>query len=117
MDENDPLLARGDNIQGNVKAETSSKIFLVPFPLKKMPVISWVQSILIVIAGGSAFSRLWRTDWVPCIPARYAIAVVGCLGFVNVYALRVNLSVTIIQMVNATATPRNGSARVCLKIP
>lgn len=48
----------------------------------------------------------------PFIPARYVIAIVGCLGFVNVYGLRVNLSVAIVQMVNSTATFRNGSARV-----
>lgn len=49
----------------------------------------------------------------PFIPARYVIAVVGCLGFVNVYGLRVNLSVAIVQMVNSTAVHRNGStARV-----
>lgn len=57
-------------------------------------------------------SKTWRCNCFPCIPARYMIALVSCLGFVNVYGLRVNLSVAIVQMVNSTATPRNGSARV-----
>ena len=48
----------------------------------------------------------------PCIPARYVLAVMSSLGFVNVYALRVNLSVAIVEMSNDTATLRNGSARV-----
>lgn len=52
----------------------------------------------------SFFSRVWRENCLPCIPARYMIAIVSCLGFVNVYGLRVNLSVAIVQMVNSTAT-------------
>ncbi len=65
--------------------------------------------------NGSIFdgvSGLMRVDCFPCIPARYMIAVVGCLGFVNVYALRVNLSVAVVQMDASTATVHNGSARV-----
>ena len=49
----------------------------------------------------------------PCIPARYMMAFASCLGFINVYALRVNLSIAIVQMENSTAIPINGSARVC----
>lgn len=56
---------------------------------------------------------MWRTDIFPCIPARYVLAVVSSLGFVNVFALRVNLSVAIVQMDVTTATLTNHSARVC----
>lgn len=58
--------------------------------------------------------QFWRTDCLPCIPARYALAIVSCLGFINVYALRVNLSVAIVQMDNSTATLRNNSAMVSI---
>eukprot|EP00118_Oscarella_pearsei_P029123 m.3724 g.3724 ORF g.3724 m.3724 type:complete len:483 (+) comp9729_c0_seq1:143-1591(+) len=37
-----------------------------------------------------------RTYW--CIPARYVLAIMGHIGFANVYALRINLSVAIIDM-------------------
>ena len=46
---------------------------------------------------------LWRHDFFPCIPARYVLAIMGFLGFVNVYALRVNLSMAIVPMVNNSA--------------
>lgn len=46
--------------------------------------------------------RLWHTDWCPWIPARYVLAVMSFLGFVNVYALRVNLSMALVVMVNNT---------------
>ena len=42
-------------------------------------------------------------DYFPCIPARYILSVMGCLGFVIVYALRVNMSVALVAMVNETA--------------
>ena len=46
---------------------------------------------------------MWRTDCFPCVPARYVLAIASCLGFVNVYALRVNLSVAIVQMDGSAA--------------
>lgn len=46
---------------------------------------------------------LWHRDMCPCIPARYVLAIIGFLGFVNVYALRVNLSMAILEMVNDSA--------------
>ena len=46
--------------------------------------------------------RLWRKDWFPWFPARYVLAVMSFLGFVNVYALRVNLSMALVVMVNNT---------------
>jgi hypothetical protein len=38
--------------------------------------------------------------------ARYVMAFMGFLGFANVYAMRVNLSVAIVAMVNNTAIPK-----------
>ncbi len=60
----------------------------------------------------SGWRQYWSYDCVPFIPARYTLALVSCLGFINVYALRVNLSVAIVQMANSTATARNSSAEV-----
>ena len=53
-----------------------------------------------------------RRDCCPCIPARYVLALMTCLGLTVVYGLRVNLSVAIVQMDNDTATVYNGSAKV-----
>ena len=44
-----------------------------------------------------------QTDCFPWVPARYVIVIIGALGFVNVYALRVNLSMAIVRMVNSSA--------------
>ena len=33
---------------------------------------------------------------------RHTLAILGCIGFSNVYALRVNLSVALVAMVNST---------------
>jgi len=40
-----------------------------------------------------------------CWGARHTLVLLGFLGFANVYAMRVNLSVTIVAMVNHTAIP------------
>ena len=57
--------------------------------------------------------RVWRQDCLPCIPARYVLALTCCLGFVIFNTLRNNLSVAIVEMVRSTATMAmdgNGSA-------
>ncbi len=63
----------------------------------------------------NGWRRYWSFDCLPFIPARYSLVLVSCLGFVNVYALRVNLSVAIVQMVNSTTTTlgnQSGTAEV-----
>ena len=50
-------------------------------------------------------------DYFPCIPARYILSVMGCIGFVIVYALRVNMSVALVAMVNETATSDKAHGR------
>lgn len=40
-----------------------------------------------------------------CLKARHILGIMGFLGFANVYAMRVNLSVAIVAMVNNTAFP------------
>ena len=61
----------------------------------------------------SILFRLQRKlDVCPLVPARYVLAIMSFLGFFNVYALRVNLSVALIEMDNSTATVRSNGARV-----
>lgn len=40
-----------------------------------------------------------------CVKARYTLGFLGFLGFALVYAMRVNLSVAIVSMVNNTEIP------------
>ncbi|XP_057302082.1 sialin-like [Hydractinia symbiolongicarpus] len=48
-----------------------------------------------------------------CLPKRYLVAILSFFGFVNVYALRVNLSVALVAMVsNTTGHYENGTAYV-----
>ena len=42
------------------------------------------------------------------IPKRYIIAILAMLGFCNVYALRVNLSVALVAMVSNTTVIKDG---------
>lgn len=52
--------------------------------------------------------------------ARYNLGFLGFLGFALVYAMRVNLSVAIVSMVNQTAFPDHGgndTSDVCSKRP
>ncbi|XP_012274973.1 sialin isoform X2 [Orussus abietinus] len=55
-------------------------------------------------------------DTPSCIKARYVLGFLGFLGFALVYAMRVNLSVAIVSMVNQTAIPHvdnNDTTDVC----
>ena len=53
---------------------------------------------------------VWRTDWCPWIPARFVLAVMVFLGFVNVYILRVNLSMTLIVMINDSVSSSSNTS-------
>lgn len=56
------------------------------------------------------------SDTKSCIKARYTLGFLGFLGFALVYAMRVNLSVAIVSMVNQTAIPHdddNNTNAVC----
>ncbi|KAM8954076.1 sialin [Pelodytes ibericus] len=49
-----------------------------------------------------------------CCSARYNLAVMALFGFFMLYALRVNLSVALVDMINSTtSTQENTSAKVC----
>ena len=52
----------------------------------------------------SFIRRLWHTDWCPWIPARYVLAIMSFLGFVNVYILRVNLSMALVALESSAAS-------------
>lgn len=49
------------------------------------------------------------------LKSRHILGILGFLGFANVYAMRVNLSVAIVAMVNANSTiqPQNNSFDHC----
>ena len=49
-------------------------------------------------------SRVWRRDCFPCLPSRYVLAFACFMGFCNVYALRVNLSLAIVVMWNDSSS-------------
>ena len=72
------------------------------------------QPLLEPVKDDVVLSSARRWDFAPCIPARYVLAVMSCLGFANVYFLRINLSVALVQMDRntASATVRNRSAKV-----
>nr|CAI5846476.1 unnamed protein product [Callosobruchus analis] len=44
-------------------------------------------------------------DTTDCLRSRHILGILGFLGFANVYAMRVNLSVAIVAMVNSTLQP------------
>ena len=50
----------------------------------------------------SWLTKLWRTNCCPWIKCRVVVTIMAFLGFCNVYALRVNLSLAIVIMVNDT---------------
>ena len=52
-----------------------------------------------------------KCDWYcPCLPKRYLIAILAFFGMVNTYAMRLDLSVAIIDMVeNKTSIDSNGT--------
>lgn len=59
------------------------------------------------------------SDTSSCIKSRYTFGFLGFLGFALVYAMRVNLSVAIVSMVNQTAYPdndNNSATDVCPKV-
>jgi len=61
-------------------------------------------------ADGSQAMAVFRRPAAPLLhSARLALAVWGLFGFFNMYALRVNLSVAIVEMVNSTANHKNSS--------
>lgn len=58
-------------------------------------------------------------DTKSCVKARHTLGFLGFLGFALVYAMRVNLSVAIVSMVNQSAIPHtedNDTSDVCDKI-
>ena len=50
------------------------------------------------------YNKLIESYTGPWIGVRHIFAFLGFLGFVNVYAMRVNLSVAIVAMVNDTSS-------------
>jgi len=64
-------------------AKSSESLSLLDEPYKKR--LKWMPAC-------------WYFNCLPFIKARYVLAFMLFLGLVNVYALRVNLSVAIVQM-------------------
>ena len=65
-------------------------------------------------SGRWSVRSLWYADLLPIMPARYMLAIMGFLGFFNVSALAVNLSMAIVAMVNETADPASHLVRALL---
>lgn len=57
----------------------------------------------------SPVRRSWRTDWLPFVRARYVLALMSFFGLVNVYAMRVNLSLALVVMLNNSKGSINDS--------
>ena len=68
------------------------------------------------LSGGGTSQRrkhaLSRCNCCRWLPARYVLAIMGFLGFCNVYALRVNLSMAIVMMVNDSNAADVGQHKV-----
>ncbi|GBM03518.1 Sialin [Araneus ventricosus] len=72
-----PLIRKRTDMSGNSEFDTGDKSGLV------------------------SSKKSWKR-YLSSIPARYVLTILGFLGFCNVYALRVNLSVALVAMVNQT---------------
>ena len=70
----------------------------------------------VMVGWKGSINRLRSLDICPKIPARFVLAILGFLGLTNVYALRVNLSVAIVQMDNDTTDKLPGT-KVYIIIP
>ncbi|XP_065191709.1 sialin-like [Sycon ciliatum] len=60
---------------------------------------------LISYSSSNSLSEDGCCSCMPYMPARYMLAILSFLGFANVYALRVNLSVAIVAMVQSPDAP------------
>ncbi|KAJ9590663.1 hypothetical protein L9F63_016291, partial [Diploptera punctata] len=69
------------------------------------PILYDDDELLIIPEISSEQRRL--QDGQGCCRTRYVMALMGFLGFANVYAMRVNLSVAIVAMVNNSAIPQD----------
>lgn len=58
---------------------------------------------------------IYRFSYFAVIPARYSFGLLGCFGFFNVYAMRVNLSVTMVAMVGKRADVHTEGEHVACK--
>ena len=80
---------------------------------KKTPLLPEHKQLL---TNRLSIRALWRTDFFPFLPARYVLAIMGFLGFFNLYALRVNLFITIVAMVNESADSSSHLVRIYKRI-
>ena len=64
--------------------------------------------------GRSCLTRLFDV-----FPARYGVVLASCLGFVNVFSLRIDLSLAIVAMVKTASSPNDTTHHhhhVCTKL-
>lgn len=69
--------------------------------------------LLALIKNPESSHHFWQRDILPCFPTRYVIVIITFVGFMNVYALRINLSMAIVAMVNTSA---NHSTHLVLQL-
>lgn len=81
-----------------------------------------VESLKILVSFEYSLNELFLTILSPsadsslhcCIPIRYVVTFMAFTGFFNVYAMRVNLSVALVAMVNSsTETPHTNYSNDC----
>ena len=109
--------------QTSVHLHVAFRRFLVRRALKRCRTMDEKKKTPLLAEGDRlstdflSIRALWRTDVFPFLPARYVLAIMGFLGFFNVYALRVNLFMTIVAMVNESADPSSNLVRAhCVRI-
>lgn len=71
------------------------------------------QLPLLAVVKNPERGHFWQRDVLPCFPTRYVIVIITFVGFMIVYALRINLSMAIVAMVNASAD--NSTHLVCIR--
>ena len=65
----------------------------------------------------SLFCRIWHYNCLPCIGARYVLALTLCLGLTCNVLLLTSMSVTIVEIVSPLSEKhQNGSAKVTVNL-
>lgn len=89
-DENEPLVI--DEEGSSDMADEKSKFIDINEDDEEQQSHTQHSSMMITLKGIICF------NWAPCLPARYILMIIGFIGLALDYALRINLSIAIIDM-------------------